>query len=176
MNQTSIRLALLSGVAVCALVAGHPETASAQMYSSGPGFYLSAEGRYLMNEGGKVSNFNRDEYPAATTPVVRQRAEDGWGGKLMLGYRFTNNWDIGVGLSGGWLKGKKSDSATTTTTPFQGLPPSGGPHLGGFVESGSGGAPITDASSKVCRRGFSRSCADCGRGWPTARDLSSPFS
>ncbi len=120
MNERSMRLALLSGVAVSAIAVAAPESAQAQMYSSGPGFYLSAEGRYLMNEGGKVFNFDRDEFPTASTPVVRQRAEDGWGGKVMLGYRFSNNWDVGVGFSGGWLKGKKSDVATTTTAPGSG--------------------------------------------------------
>ncbi len=79
------------------------------MYSAGPGFYVSAEGRYLMNEGGKVPNyayaygFSLGGYNTSKT-----NADDGWGGKVMLGYRFGNNWDIGVGISGGWLKGKDS--------------------------------------------------------------------
>ena len=121
MKLSKFRLALMSGVALSALAVAYPENAAAQMYSSGPGFYLSLEGRYLMNEGAKSPNFSSAEYGTTlVTPVVKARAEDGWGGKAMLGYRFNNNWDIGLGLSGGWLKGKKSDSATTFTATSTG--------------------------------------------------------
>ncbi|MGE0660177.1 MAG: Lpg1974 family pore-forming outer membrane protein, partial [Reyranellaceae bacterium] len=121
MKLSKFRLALMSGVALSALAVAYPDSANAQMYSAGPGFYLSLEGRYLMNEGGKSANYDTDEYGTTLlTPVVKERADDGWGGKAMLGYRFNNNWDIGVGLSGGWLKGKKSADATTFTATSTG--------------------------------------------------------
>jgi len=107
--RSNLRSLLLCGVAATAIAAAAPEAAQAQMYSSGPGFYVSAEGRYLMNEGGKVPNyayaynFSNGGYEESKT-----NAENGWGGKVMLGYRFGNNWDVGVGISGGWLKGKDS--------------------------------------------------------------------
>ncbi|MGE0660176.1 MAG: Lpg1974 family pore-forming outer membrane protein [Reyranellaceae bacterium] len=122
MKLAKFRLALMSGVALSALAVAYPDSAGAQMYSAGPGFYLSLEGRYLMNEGGKSPNYDTDEYGTGLlSPIVKARADDGWGGKAMLGYRFGNNWDVGLALSGGWLKGRKSDLATTLTATSSGI-------------------------------------------------------
>src|SRR6185369_15012827 len=90
----------------------------------GPGFYLSLEGRYMWGHGDKAKSFDPVTLTFGTisTAGPKARADKGWGGKAMLGYRFTNNWDIGVGFSGGWLKGKKSGSEFLTTTTT-GSPP-----------------------------------------------------
>jgi hypothetical protein len=123
MNST-FRSALLSGAAVAAIAIAAPESANAQMYATGPGFYLSAEGRYLMGRSDKSSDFPSDiSLPftigtVSTIEKLEQRAKNGWGGKLMLGYRFNNNWDIAIGGAAGFLKGDKKskdyDFSTTT--------------------------------------------------------------
>jgi outer membrane protein OmpA-like peptidoglycan-associated protein len=120
---------LLSGAAVAAIAVAAPESANAQIYTTGPGFYLSVEGRYLMNAGDKSKDFWNDvSLPftigtVSTIDQLKQRAQDGWGGKLMLGYRFTSNWDIAIGGAGGWLDSKKKkqnyDLSTTTTIEFE---------------------------------------------------------
>ncbi len=114
MTKSMIKTSLLSGAAVVALLAA--DSASAQMYSTGPGFYISAEGRYMWGRGGKVDSYDLPTAGLTGTSGPQARADKGWGGKAMLGYRFTNNWDVGVGFSAGWLKGKKSGSGDLTTT------------------------------------------------------------
>jgi outer membrane protein OmpA-like peptidoglycan-associated protein len=93
--------------ALAALTAG---PAQAQMYSTGPGTYLSLEGRYMWNAGDKAKNWVYSYAPqgAGFDPydTSKSAADKGWGGKAMLGYRFNNNWDIGLGVAGAWLKGK----------------------------------------------------------------------
>ncbi|MDF3073498.1 MAG: hypothetical protein K0S54_1165 [Alphaproteobacteria bacterium] len=113
--RSNLRSLLLCGVAATAIAAVAPEAAQAQMYSSGPGFYFSLEGRYLMNEGGKVPNYVYDySFGLGGYNTSKTNAENGWGGKVMLGYRFGNNWDIGVGVAGGWLNGKDKASGVET--------------------------------------------------------------
>jgi len=76
--------------------------ASAQMYSTGPGFYMSLEGRYLQNSG------DRSQSSASSTATTKDadnfsnkpRDDKDLGGKASMGYRFDNNWDIGVSGSG----------------------------------------------------------------------------
>ena len=97
--RADLRSILLCGAAVAAISITAPEAAQAQMYSAGPGFYVSAEGRYLMNEGGKVPNYVYDySFSLGGYKTSKTNADDGWGGKVMLGYRFGNNWDVGVGV------------------------------------------------------------------------------
>ncbi len=113
----SSRSLLLSTTALAGALALQAGTAQAQMYSTGPGVYLSAEGRYMWNAGDKVKNYTYDYgYPGSSSflfepySTSKTAADKGWGGKAMLGYRFNNNWDVGVGASGGWLKGKDDTS------------------------------------------------------------------
>src|SRR4029079_1615203 len=75
--------------------------------------YISLEGRYMWNAGDKAKNYAYADGSISGTDfepynTSKADADKGWGGKAMLGYRFTNNWDVGVGVSGGWLKGKDS--------------------------------------------------------------------
>ncbi len=122
MKRTLLKAGLLSGVAGAAIVVGY--SAQAQMYSSGPGVYLSLEGRYMWNRGDKSSDLPFGfTIPApgvvpATVSPLNGRADKGWGGKAMLGYRFNNNWDVGVGGSGGWLKGKNKSANYSVDTDF----------------------------------------------------------
>ncbi len=120
--NSKFKAALLSSVALAAIAIAAPESANAQMYSTGPGFYLSIEGRYIFNETDKIqdlpfNNLTIPVGPISTISALQEKAGAGWGGKAMLGYRFNNNWDIGVGFSGAWHKtGKGSNSAAITTT------------------------------------------------------------
>ena len=122
--NTTFRNALLSGVALAAIVVAAPESANAQMYSTGPGFYLSVEGRYVFNEQDKIRDFpfNNLSLPftigsLSTINALKEKAGNGWGGKAMLGYRFNNNFDFGLGFQGAWFKkGKGSNSASIGTT------------------------------------------------------------
>ena len=128
------RSALLGSTAlVGALAAFGAAPAQAQMYTTGPGTYLSLEGRYMWNAGDKTKNYAYADdggdgtFLFAPYDTARTAADHGWGGKAMLGYRFNNNWDVGFGLAGGWLKGK--DSALTYNYSMIGqiaaLPPGG---------------------------------------------------
>ena len=86
--------------AAAALIAVNAQTANAQMYSTGPGFYLSLEGRYMWNRGDKVGSYGPITTPLAiSTSGAKARADKGWGGKAMLGYRFHGNWDVGLGFA-----------------------------------------------------------------------------
>ncbi len=115
MSRTVLKSVLLSGTAAAALIA-FGATANAQMYSTGPGFYLSAEGRYMWNRGDKVGSYGPIATPIAiSTSGPGARADKGWGGKAMLGYRFTGNWDVGVGFAANWLKGKESGNGFIAT-------------------------------------------------------------
>ncbi len=122
MNKQQFRTSLLAGTAFVALLALDGQSAHAQMYSTGPGFYISAEGRYVFNHSDQsklwsgngtdtiIGELHDDDDGAG----VKARADNGWGGKAMLGYRFNNNWDVGFGFSGAWLKnGKKSFASST---------------------------------------------------------------
>ncbi|MEO8560139.1 MAG: Lpg1974 family pore-forming outer membrane protein, partial [Rhodospirillales bacterium] len=109
------RSVLLGSTAlVGALAAFATAPAQAQMYTTGPGTYLSVEGRYLWGVGDKAKNYFYD-YAGGTSSynfdpydTSKSAADKGFGGKVMLGYRFGNNWDVGLGVGGGWLKGKDS--------------------------------------------------------------------
>jgi outer membrane protein OmpA-like peptidoglycan-associated protein len=87
--------------------------------------YLSLEGRYMWNRGDKSSDLPfAFTIPApgvdpSTVSPLNGRADKGWGGKAMLGYRFNNNWDVGVGVSGGWLKGKSKANDYSVDTSFE---------------------------------------------------------
>jgi outer membrane protein OmpA-like peptidoglycan-associated protein len=86
------------------------------MYSTGPGFYLSLEGRYMWNRGDKVGSYGPITTPLAiSTSGAKARADKGWGGKAMLGYRFHGNWDVGLGFAANWLKGKESGNGFIAT-------------------------------------------------------------
>jgi outer membrane protein OmpA-like peptidoglycan-associated protein len=122
MNST-FRSALMSGVALAAIAVAAPESANAQMYTTGPGFYLSVEGRYIFNGSDKIRDLPVNSFtipfgPVSTVDALKEKAGHGWGGKAMLGYRFTNNWDVGVGFSGGWHKKGKGDDSYALTTTF----------------------------------------------------------
>src|SRR5688572_9233320 len=120
--HSNFKTALMSGVALAAIAVAAPESANAQMYTTGPGFYISAEGRYIFNASDKIRDLPVNSFtipfgPISTVEALKEKAGHGWGGKAMLGYRFTSNWDVGVGFSGAWHKsGKGSNSAPLTTT------------------------------------------------------------
>jgi len=87
--------ALIALAAVTALA--FSSNATAQIYSTGPGFSMSLEGRYLQNSGDRARlqpNEPNDKFSD------KARAEKGPSGKASLDYRFPNNWDIGVSTSG----------------------------------------------------------------------------
>jgi outer membrane protein OmpA-like peptidoglycan-associated protein len=122
MNKNALKVSLLSGAAVAALIIADPGSARAQMYSSGPGVYLSLEGRYLMTKGDRISLYPGAWTTAPTaTANANTRLDKGWGGKAMLGYRFNNNWDVGFGFAAGWMKGKKGHATGTVVTSFDGM-------------------------------------------------------
>ena len=130
---SKFKIALLSSVALAAIAVAAPESANAQMYTTGPGFYLSVEGRYVFNETSKIRDlpFGGVTLPftiagISTISSLKEKAGNGWGGKAMLGYRFNNNWDVGVGISGAWHKNGKGSNAAIVTTTF-GDPDGGGP-------------------------------------------------
>jgi outer membrane protein OmpA-like peptidoglycan-associated protein len=122
MTRNTLKIGLLSGVAVTALLIADPNSARAQMYSTGPGVYLSLEGRYLMGHGDKIALYPESwAFIPTATDNAKARADKGWGGKAMLGYRFSNNWDVGFGLSAGWLKGKGHAGTAFTTAVNDGF-------------------------------------------------------
>ncbi len=110
MRPVVFRSALLGSTALVGVALCTAAPAQAQMYTTRPGTYLSLEGRYMWNAGDKVKNYAYDDgvFFNAVIPydTSKTAADKGWGGKAMLGYRFNNNWDVGIGLAGGWLKGK----------------------------------------------------------------------
>jgi hypothetical protein len=81
-------------------------SAGAQMYSTGPGLYMSLEGRSLQNSGDglKLSPSNDNGADKFSDRDSGSKGWNGksWDGKAALDYRFQNNWDIGV--SGNGLK------------------------------------------------------------------------
>ena len=130
---SKFKIALLSSVALAAIAVAAPESANAQMYTTGPGFYLSVEGRYVFNETSKIRDlpFGGVTLPftiagISTISSLKEKAGNGWGGKAMLGYRFNNNWDVGVVISGALHKNGKGSNAAIVTTTF-GDPDGGGP-------------------------------------------------
>jgi outer membrane protein OmpA-like peptidoglycan-associated protein len=120
--KSNNRALLLGSTALVGALVAFTAPAQAQMYSTGPGFYLSLEGRYIFNKGDN-SNLRSTPSPsiigelfdADDGPNLKARPDNGWGGKAMLGYRFNNNWDIALGFAGNWLKnGKKTFSYTAS--------------------------------------------------------------
>jgi hypothetical protein len=96
--KRSRQLALAGGIALALCWSAG---AQAQIYTNGPGFYMSLEGRYLQNEGnrsqlGTPPPQQNDDKNFTTTP----RDDKNLGGKATMGYRFDNNWDFGVSGSG----------------------------------------------------------------------------
>ena len=111
-----IRSTLLAGAAAAALLAGSPQS-KAFMYTSAPGWYTSLEGRYMWNAGDKVPNYIYDyNFFSSSYSGASAKAKDGWGGAIMVGYRFQNRWDIAVGGQAGFLKGKDKASFSNGTT------------------------------------------------------------
>ena len=101
-RRTTIRNALLAGVAAVALSAVAPQATVAQ---EKPGWFGSAEGRYLMSFGDATDasvSYAGYDYTGSLD------LDDGFGGELTLGYRFparSPQWDIAAAISGGWLDG-----------------------------------------------------------------------
>jgi hypothetical protein len=92
------KLGIGAALAVSALTA---HSASAQIYSTGPGFYMSLEGRYLQNDGDKMRLSPQPTLKDDVSgPSIKLRNDKDLGGKAGAGYRFENNWDIGVSTSG----------------------------------------------------------------------------
>lgn len=88
-----------ASVALLALLGA--SSAQAQMYTNGPGFYMSLEGRYLQNSGDAAKLSPPADTGKDSTRNPGQAVDDkSWGGKAALDYRFQNNWDIGVSASG----------------------------------------------------------------------------
>ncbi len=124
-RRTTIRNTLLAGVAAIALMAAAPEATVAQ---ERPGWFGNIEGRYLKSFGddtdvslfdfgqGGRATFGLDVYGPASTEV---ELDDGWGGRLALGYRSSGPWDFTAAGSGGWLDGDRESAyyyyATSTT-------------------------------------------------------------
>ncbi len=109
MRTVIFRSSLLGSTALVGALTVLAAPAQAQMYSTGPGVYLSVEGRYMWN----IGNAKVPDYLYAYNvgyDTARSNAEKGFGGKAMLGFRFGNAWDVGLGVGGGRLKG--TDAAT----------------------------------------------------------------
>lgn len=91
---SSLGLALLLGAS----------SALAQMYTTGPGLYMSLEGRSLQNSGDGLklspSNDNAADKSSDRDSGTKSWKEKSWDGKAALDYRFQNNWDIGVSSNG----------------------------------------------------------------------------
>jgi hypothetical protein len=85
-----------------ALVLALSPSARAQMYSTGPGFYMSLEGRSLQGAGERTSSLPSSSAATKDDTGLANKTRDDkdLGGKASLGYRFENNWDIGVSGSG----------------------------------------------------------------------------
>ncbi len=92
-----------ASIALLALLGA--SSAQAQMYTNGPGFYMSLEGRSLQNsgDGAKLSppaDTDKDSTRNSGQAFDDKGFDKAWGGKAALDYRFQNNWDIGVSASG----------------------------------------------------------------------------
>lgn len=89
---------LLIATAMGAVVVAYAYAAGAQIYSTGPGFTMSLEGRYMQNAGDRM----RLSPPSTATDNFSSKADTdkNWGGKAALDYRFPSNWDVGVSASG----------------------------------------------------------------------------
>ncbi len=106
MKQSSRKIGLLPALTFAALVAAGAHSASAQMYSNGPGFFMSLEGRYLQN-GGNQMRLSPPSSATTDTDISSSKLRNDkdfvgrdWGGKAALDYRFPSNWDVGVSASG----------------------------------------------------------------------------
>ncbi len=100
--KISARIGGLVGVAIAALTLVGAQSANAQMYTTGPGLYMSLEGRYLHNNGDKINLTDPSPSTATTTEDASNkfRADKDWGGKATMDYRFPSNWDVGISTSG----------------------------------------------------------------------------
>ena len=93
-------LASASALGVAALAGG----AHAQVQS--PGFFGSVTGWYIFDAGN-----DKDNGVPAFPPALAAAPDNGWGGGALLGYRFSNPWDVAIGGSRSWFtKGKVSAS------------------------------------------------------------------
>jgi outer membrane protein OmpA-like peptidoglycan-associated protein len=96
-------------------------TASGLLYGSAAQaqFFGSLEGRYVMVGKSSFDALSEDQTGAPLLNLGSSvKPDNGWGGRAFLGYRFGNNWDIGVGGSGAWLgKNDKSSNNGDTVNP-----------------------------------------------------------
>jgi hypothetical protein len=100
MRRNQIKPRLCVAAAATALALAVPQGAKEQMYSNGPGFYMSLEGRYLKN-GGEQMQLSPPATQSDTDSTSSKLGDDkAWGGKTSMDYRFPSNWDIGVSASG----------------------------------------------------------------------------
>jgi len=104
-----IRTALFAGTAMAAVATGMPQEAAAQ--SQMPGFFGSLSGWYYLDSGSDRTSYQKRNFKGASHP------DDGFGGKVYLGYRFMGSLDLAFGFQGSQLNGKKEafPSAKATT-------------------------------------------------------------
>ena len=87
---------LLAGTAAAAVATGLSQQAAAQTQM--PGFFGGVAGWYILDSGNDALNFkNLFKNGGGVSP------DNGWGGRVFMGYRFSNNWDVAVGGQGSWL-------------------------------------------------------------------------
>jgi outer membrane protein OmpA-like peptidoglycan-associated protein len=87
------------------------------------GFFGSLEGRYDVIGKSRLSALTEDQLgnPLLTLHDSVQ-PDNGWGGRIFLGYRFPGNWDIGVGGAGDWF-GKNKVASDNGQPPAPGGSP-----------------------------------------------------
>ncbi len=75
------------------------------------GFFGSLEGRYDMIGKSKFNALSEDQLGNSLLTLHNSvQPDNGWGGRVFLGYRFQNNFDIGIGGSGDWFGRNKVSS------------------------------------------------------------------
>jgi len=100
MRRNRIKPSLCLAIAAAGLALAVPHGAKAQMYSSGPGFYMSLEGRYLKNDSEQMQLSSPTTQSDTQSSTSKFSDDKAWGGKTSMDYRFPSNWDIGVSASG----------------------------------------------------------------------------
>lgn len=103
-RMKTTRNTLLAGAAIVALSIGN---AQAQDYlPDGTGLWLSFEGRYMAATGTKVP-YSANSNSAGTTLIDLDQVgiHRAWSGRIGVGYRFDNAWDISGSYTG--LRSKK---------------------------------------------------------------------
>ncbi len=82
----SLRRALLTSTAICALAIAVPEGAVAQTIETPPGVYLELGGTYAFS----LSDFDIGLGPVAPYPSVSTDDGDGWSGEITVGNKWAN--------------------------------------------------------------------------------------